>query len=362
MKSSASFSSTETSAVIDRKWAETLACPKCANQLQQRTEKLDCLKCQRSWPVVHGIPYFVEDFPYWGEIPHREMQEVNRLAETGSWKAALLDSSEPSVQRAAVMILNLERANWQWLLDLPPDSRVLDLGAGMGANSHALAMYYREVVALEPVLERVQFMRQRFAQEKLSNIKILRSSVWVLPLEKASFDLVALNGVLEWVAEGGQEDPGQMQMSALKQVYSLLRPGGYVYLGIENRFAFGNFAGYPDAHCGLPFVTVVPRTLANWYARRRGHREGYRNYLYSSRGYRKLLQSVGFSQLEIYVALPSYNHPRFLIPLRSNIFSYYSRNFYPPSRRGLRRTIHKILLKFGLLHHLEYSFVILARK
>src|SRR6202044_2316930 len=106
------------------------------------------------------------------------------------------------VQRASTMILNLDRANWQYLVDLPPESRVLDLGAGTGTTSHALAQRFREVVALEPVLERVQFMRLRFAQENLSNVQLVRSSLWTLPFAPESFDLVAMNGVLEWVAEG----------------------------------------------------------------------------------------------------------------------------------------------------------------
>jgi ubiquinone/menaquinone biosynthesis C-methylase UbiE len=128
------------------------------------------------------------------------MREVNRLAQFGNWKKVLLDSPEPSVQRASAMILNLERANWHCLVDLPPNSRALDLGAGTGTTAHALAMHYREVVALEPVLERVQFMQQRFAQENLSNVQVVRSSLWTLPFAPESFDLTAMNGVLEWVA------------------------------------------------------------------------------------------------------------------------------------------------------------------
>lgn len=345
----------------DRNWAEWLVCPECSAPLRQEGEKLHCPQCQKGWMIVNGVPHFIEDFPYWGEIPLEPMREVNRLAATGVWKAALLDSPEPSVQRAADMILNLDRANWQWLLNLPPESRVLDVGAGMGTNSHALAMRYREVVALEPVLERVQFMQQRFAQEKLSNTKIVRSSLWTLPFASESFDLVALNGVLEWVAEGRTGDPGDLQECALRKVFHLLRPGGYLYLGIENRLGLGYFAGYPDPHCGLPLVTVLPRRLAHWYARRKGQ-SGYRNYLYSSRGYRKLLQKAGFTRFEFYLAAPSYNHPRFLIPLKGNIFSYYSRNFNSVHPSRLRKIAHEILVKLQLLQHFEYSFVILAQK
>ena len=58
---------------------------------------------------------------------------------------------------------------------------MLDVGAGLGAHSHALACRFREVFALEPVREQVDFMRARFAQEGIRNVKILRASPWDIP-------------------------------------------------------------------------------------------------------------------------------------------------------------------------------------
>jgi SAM-dependent methyltransferase len=345
----------------DKTNGQLLVCPSCKVVLGSVAGVLQCSQCREEWPIIDGIPHFVEDFPYWGEIPLEQMLEVNRLAEAGNWKATLLDSREPTVQGATGMILNLDRANWQWLVDLLPDSRALDIGAGMGTNSHALATHYREVVAVEPVLERIRFMRQRFLQENLRNISIMRSSVWAIPFANETFDLVAMNGVLEWVAGGRNGDPGACQESALREAFRLLRPGGYLYVGIENRFCPGYFIGYPDPHCGLPFVTVLPRPLAQWYARRKGQ-SGYRNYLYSAAGYNKLLRKAGFSGVDIYVALPSYNHPHFYIPMDGSIFSYYTHTFTSAPNSLTRRLMQAALLRCGLLQHGSYSFAILAKK
>ena len=337
-------------------------CPQCSTPLLQTEDRLRCPDCGEMTAIISGIPHFVKEFPYWGEMPLKDMLDVNRCAEMGSWRTALLQSSEPAVQNASGMILNLNRSNWHWLLDLPADSRVLDVGAGTGTNSHALALHYREVVALEPVLERIQFMRHRFAQEQISNVKIVRSSLWTLPFPPGSFDLIVMNGVLEWVAEAQEGDPGELQRRALDNMFRLLRPGGVLYIGIENRLCPEFLAGYLDPHCRMPYVTILPRSLAHWIARLKGRPNGYRNYLYSSRGYRKLLERAGFATVDCYIALPSYNHPRMLIPMINNVFAYYSRNFNPIRSSLLRRLIYNCLLKTGLLKYLQDSFAIVARK
>jgi SAM-dependent methyltransferase len=340
---------------------EALACPSCGAALAQAPETVSCCSCGTRWPIIEGVPHFIGEFPYWGEIPHEQMIEVNRRAAAGCWKSALLDFDDPAVRKAVDMILNLERANWSFLVRLPRNSRVLDVGAGMGTTTHSLSRYYRDVVALEPVAERVEFMRHRFLQEHLENVSVVRGSIWCLPFGPETFDLIAMNGVLEWVAESRGGDPGQVQTEALERIYRLLRPGGYAYIGIENRMSPLYFAGARDPHCGLPYVTVLPRPLAQWYARRRGQ-NGYRNYLYSSRGYRRLLRKAGFRAVEIYLASPSYNHPRVFVPLKRRITSFYLRHLGGDPGSRLLGAVRRFLRLSGLLDTFEYSFAIIARK
>src|SRR5690349_16716448 len=96
-----------------------IVCPECQSPVFAKEERLHCPACQRSWPVVNGIAHFVSDFPYWGEIPCGQMREVNRRAAHQGWKAALLESGDPVVLKAAAMITNLDRANWQMLASVP---------------------------------------------------------------------------------------------------------------------------------------------------------------------------------------------------------------------------------------------------
>jgi FkbM family methyltransferase len=337
-------------------------CPRCKSALSEQATGLHCRECGGGWPVRNGVPYFVEDHPYCGDIPEADMREVLKRAETSSWKESVTESHSPSVQRAADTILNLDRANWYRLADLNSQSRVLDVGAGMGTTSHALAKRFREVIAMEPALEAVEFMRCRFSQERLGNVVCVRSSVWEMPFPPASFDLVVLNGVLEWVAAGREGNPEQLQQAALDRVSELVRPGGYVYLGVDNRVSWHSLLGRQDVRCSLRYIAILPRLLAGVYARVKGQTGGYRNYTYSARGYRKMLARAGFATPACYAALPSYNSPRFYVPLDQNVFSYYSANFDPVRSGCAARAVHWVCRKLGISPYLQNSFVMLAKK
>jgi SAM-dependent methyltransferase len=339
-----------------------LVCPGCHAVLLEHDARLDCRECGRTWPVRNGVAQFVDDHPYRGVIPQPHMSELLRRTATGSWKEAVADAPEASVQHAADAILNLDRASWYRLTDLRPASRVLDVGAGMGATSHALAKRFSEVVALEPVLEAVEFMRYRFLQERLGNVVCVQGSVWEVPFPPESFDLVVLNGVLEWVAEGREGNPKSLQQEALARVFELVRPGGYVYLGVDNRVSWRSLLGTPDAHCGLPFIALLPRPLAALYASIRGRAGGYRNYTYTARGYRRLLARAGFGTPQCYAAIPSYNFPRFYVPMDERIFSYYSANFDPVRSGFLAGVVHWFFGKIGVSQYLQNSFILLAKK
>jgi SAM-dependent methyltransferase len=338
-----------------------MECPRCRTLLEASRGEMCCRGGHR-WPVRDGIPDFLGDFPYWGEIPLEQMTEINATARSGYWKSAVVNSADPEVKRASEMILNLERANWHWLADRAQRSRVLDVGAGMGTTAHSLSRWFEEVVAVEPVRERVEFMRLRFSQEGIGNVRVIRSSIWDIPFPAESFDVIGMNGVLEWVATGRPGDPRELQRTALRNAWELLRPGGYLYVGIENRMPVGYFLGAPDVHCGLPWVTVLPRRLANWYAKQRGHSDGYRNYLYSAHGYGKLMRSAGFDEVNMYLAVPSYNSPRYFLPMRENVFSYYSATYNPVHNGRLVRVAHGLFARLGLLKYVQNSFAIIARK
>ena len=146
------------------------------------------------------------------------------------------------------------------------------------------------------------------------------------PLPPHSFDLIVLNGVVEWLGLSDlTRDPRDVQVSLLASLRGLLRPGGCVYVGIENRIGYDLFLGARD-HSGVRFTSLLPRVVASLYLRllgRSGYTTGrrtaralhaYRTYTYSARGYRRLLLDAGYREVEMYCSMPHYNQPLVLIP------------------------------------------------
>lgn len=343
-------------------WEDVLVCPRCGGGLKHALNRLVCRECRKDWQIADNVPCFADDFPYRSEIQRSALLKLNEQSQVKHWKAVLLQSEDDSVRKAADALFNLESANWLWLTGLSPQSRVLDISAGLGTYAHALAMHFREVVALDPVPEHLEFMKRRFAQDGIQNIRIIRSAPWDFPFPPGSFDLVVLNGILPWLAVGRNGNPRALQIETLKKAFELLTPGGRLYIGAENRMLLNYFLGLPDPCCGLPYVTVLPRWLAGWYARMRGRAEGYRNYLYSLRGYRKLLAAAGFKHAQFYLAMPSHRTPRLFVPLRENVFASYHQNFEPLRSGPLAAIVTKILTGLSLLKYTQHSFIILAQR
>jgi hypothetical protein len=180
------------------------------------------------------------------------------------------------------------------------------------------------VVALEGVWERARFIALRKEQDKLDRLQVVNSNVMTAELGEAQFDLIIVNGVLEWTALYRDGDPRDVYKDVLIRLRRLLRPGGRIYLGIENRFSYRQFLGEPDHHSELRFTGLVPRPIADWMCRHaRSHfrselnRRGYRTHTYGYRGYRQLFARAGLAIHSAFYCRYGYNCPIEMIPMEA---------------------------------------------
>ncbi len=328
-----------------------LGCPYCDGQLKLVDASVLCPSCKRSWPIESGIPRFFRAEPYWGEISQQDARSLLRKVEQTGWKAAVEERfrSQPEM---LVSLLDWQRISWLPLLGLTENTVALDVGSGYGAITHSLSQFVGEVYSVEAVTERIEFTRIRLKQEGIENVHLIQGTALELPFSENSFDLIVVNGVLEWVGEWRTEiDPRSVQVDFLKRVARLL------------------------------YTSLMPRKLAGWYLRhklkehyrtRLNSKREYRTYTYTRRGYQKLLFDAGFQSTYLYWAVPGYNQPYTLVPLESGLVSEHIRersvSDYPDSKLGWRTGIKRWMTRHAvrvcpkILPEFVSDFLIFAQK
>ena len=338
------------------------ACPWCAGDLACSDEECRCLSCGMRWPVVEGVVHFVSEAPYRGEISESKLRDILEAMKTEPWREIFRASNDPDTVRAFTSIANLNRTSWQYFLPSGAGRSALCVAEGMGATAEALSRNYATVVAVEAVLANVQFMRRRFSQDRVDNVCIVRAGFPHLPFPPESFDLVVFNGVIEWLPSGQRsENPAAVQLAGLRKALELLRRGGHVCIGIDNRWCHEYFLGARDPHANVRWVTIAPRRVANWLMRR-AKAERYENYLYGSRGYRRLLQRAGFSEPQVFMAIDSHHQPEFIVPIDGAPARYFFRWMAGLSTRPHRRLLRWIAEHLGVLGQLQPAFILIASK
>ncbi|HEX6702438.1 MAG TPA: class I SAM-dependent methyltransferase [Gaiellaceae bacterium] len=317
-------------------------CLRCLGQVVQAGAALTCTAC--------GAAY--EPGPRAGTIAvgrpqSRFRQELD--ADVVSVLEPLLDGlSAPACTERAIAghaeQAGIEVGNpvWEGRFDvaraLPQASGVvLDLGCGFGTSTIALARSAAHVLALDPSPTRVRLTAARLRAEGLRNATVIQADGLELPLANEVCDLVTVVGVLEWLSLGSS-DPLRTQRHVLSEVARVLRPGGVLLLGIENRYGAQYFGGFPEEHVELRFVSLLPRRLGDVYARLAG-RGRVTTYTHSRRALLGLLEEAGL-HARLGLALPSYGQPQLVFDEEAfrPAWDFYLRHVFhysSPARRSV---------------------------
>ena len=316
---------------------------------------------------VRGIQDFAEHDFYWGMANRERMREFLELARRVGYGSARkeFDFKVEKPAKFRQYVDSFERADFHYSLPLTRDSMVLDLGSGYGNITIPLARHCAKVVAVDTSLELLEFIKLRAEDEGLTNIEYVHVDPFEyrrFPFEEGSFDAIIMSGVLEWVGAAKlDENPRTLQNKLLARMHALLKRDGFLYLAIENRWFPDYFKR--DPHSKLRYTTQLPRFFANWYARLRGHVDGYRTYIYGYYEYRRMLLAAGFSHIGFSFPFPSYRNPRAIWPERPEITDFVLKDdafraLYSSRWRSLIRALSRFVTPGLFLS----SFMILAAK
>ena len=301
-----------------------ICCPKCKLSLKNINDTYICSKCDRIYPVRDGYIDLIEDSEFYaGEVSKQQMHVLLNDIDSLGYAEGLSRflKNNPFLKG---YLTDDRRIDWAYHCLTKNNHRCLDIGSGLGNISEGLSHMFQEAYSLEAVKERIEFQKRRFKDSKRTNIKIIRGNALELPFPDNYFDLVVCNGVLEWVGMMNTDiPPNEAQLAFLREVKRTLSDNGCFYIGIENRIGLPFLLGQKD-HSGLPFTSLLPRSIASLVVKKFGfsggiygdksdgqkEKRGYHTYTYSIWGYQKLLQMAGFRFKSFWV-FPSYNEPYF---------------------------------------------------
>jgi len=257
-------------------------------------------------------------------------------------------------------INDLSRSLLTELIDLKETDVALDHGCGWGNHTCHLARTARRVVAMDLVAHRARFTGIRAQQSGLDNVVPLVSGDYErLPFPADYFDVVHMNGVLEWVPYALPGNPKRVQERRLQEIVRILKPGGQLLLAIENRYWWRYFKGQPEEHTGIKWVALVPRRMANILARLQGKQE-FRAYTYSLNDYRRLLRHAGFGRIDAYISMPDYNMPDVVFPVADKAALRHV--YYGSTGKKRLKGWRDMAIRCGLLSYGAHSFAFVCRK
>jgi len=345
-------------------------CPECSGAIAKKEdEKLFCSKCSSIFRIKNGIPDFLKSGYVIGRKAGEDIIKLIDASNRIGWQEAVRQVYKEA--NFARCIMDYFKGNGCLVTSVKPESIVLDAGCGLGEISFFLAKICKEVHSLDFLPEYLEFMKIRATQDKEENIFPVRGSFKQIIFKKNYFDLIIINNLLEHLSDYDTNYSVQdLAIGVLRKFNQVLKPGGEIYLGIENRFGLKYWLGAKDEYTDLRFISILPRCIANLYSKLIKGKE-YRDYTYSYNELKQLLQKANFKLKKVYMPVTSHKDIKFLVDLeesQSLAFAWRLMEKRLPRWRGfILKNIGKMLFFFRLhrlhlQHFFSHSFSIVAEK
>ena len=193
---------------------------------------------------------------------------------------------------AVLYHLSRQRENIVAPMDIGKEDDVLEIGAGMGAVTGALARKARKVDCIE--LSKRRSMVNAYRHKNCDNIEIIVGNFQKINIEK-KYDVITLVGVLEYGYHYINSDTPYEDF--IKKVSQCLKPNGKLYVAIENKLGMKYLAGYHEDHLGKPYIGIERYTKED------------KVKTFSHSQLKNLLLNNGFQKTKFYYPFPDYKLP-----------------------------------------------------
>lgn len=178
-----------------------------------------------------------------------------------------------------------------------PRGVAVDVGCSGGLFASAVAGSFEQVIGVDIDGNALAVARRDFA---VPNVVYLKGDSMRLPLPDASVDLVICNHVYEHV-------PDARRLFA--EIFRVMKQDGCCYLGAASRLTL------MEPHYHLPFLSWLPKPLADFYMRMTGRGDRYYENLRTLQGIRSLIDAFVTSDYTLRILDdPDRFHARDLMP------------------------------------------------
>lgn len=147
----------------------------------------------------------------------------------------------------------------------------LDLGCSVGIITNFFGRYFRKVIGID--VDNLALIKAK-KNNINKNVNFIVSKENKIPFKDNSFDVVVFNQIYEHV-----ENPEKIMI----EIRRVLKKRGICFFGARNKFAIF------DGHYSLPFISWLPRVLADIYIQKTTAKKKYDIKLYSYWQLKKLV-------------------------------------------------------------------------
>lgn len=180
----------------------------------------------------------------------------------------------------------------EWI-DISPEATVLEVGAGCGAVTGALAQKSKKVTCVELSKKRSTINATRNREK--DNIEIFVGNFQDIEDSLPKYDVITLIGVLEYAKSYIRSK--EPYMDFLKIIWKHLNPNGKLIVAIENKLGMKYWAGCREDHTGKYFDSL----------------EGYPGdshaITFSRSELERLLTESGYQNTKFFYPYPDYKLP-----------------------------------------------------
>ena len=300
---------------------------------------------------------------YYGEIPKVDFMSIFECVSAGADAESSIAEwcARSGNEYFRQYALDARRSLGLRLLGTLAGKRLLDYGCGIGSLSVPAARHGASVTLVDSCLPRLQMAVARIKQSG-SNVTAYACQNWrSLPGDVAGFDIILVNGVLEWVASSvgtGFASVLETQLDFLRNKRERLAPGGIIYLAIENRFALQYLMGYPEDHTNIAYISLMPREKANELHRKEKGSD-FTHWTWGLDEFDENLPRAGLAVRKGYAVFPDYRFPQMIADLDDTGALRRGLEMENYEQSPLRTLLTDYFTVTTRLKHVVYSYIFL---